>query len=229
MKIAVYLLFVFLLFIRQCGDLVSHISVGRVITFKDKERTGFCTGFIFAVQKDGKAPFSHWIATTNHCILPGEIAWFNISNKSYKLTPVAADPENDLAIFEFEAPIKYQALTSRPGICLDFKSGLNGKTKSMRVWSAGYENGSKIIKIKTGNLIDCDYYKLQIKGRINFGMSGAPVVNENGEVLGVITEMEVFHLAGCHDSNNRYNCIKPGSVFYATSIDNLIRLLTQEM
>lgn len=137
------------------------------------------SGTGFAVSQNG-------YIVTNYHVVEGftKIFTFTADNVGHQTEVVATDAENDLAIlkitesdFKFDSKIPYSVRKSNPNIAQRVYS--LGYPKSDIVYNEGY------ISSTTGYEGDSSSYQLELPS-VN-GMSGSPIVDELGNVIGIIS------------------------------------------
>ncbi len=137
------------------------------------------TGTAFAISRNG------YIVTNYHVIEGGsKIFVFTADNTPHSAQLVAKDPTHDLAIlrivdsgFSFGNRVPYSLRKSAPGIAQRIYS--LGYPKSDIVYSEGY------ISSITGFEGDTIHYQLELPS--GPGVSGAPVIDESGNIIGIIS------------------------------------------
>jgi len=138
------------------------------------------TGTSFALTQNG------YIVTNFH-VIDGysKIFTFTADNVGHQTEVVATDPENDLAIlkitesdFKFDAKIPYSIKKSNPSIAQRIYS--LGFPKEDIVYNEGY------ISSTTGFEGDSSHYQLELPS--SSGMSGSPIIDESGNIVGIISD-----------------------------------------
>ena len=138
------------------------------------------TGTSFALTQNG------YIVTNFH-VIDGysKIFTFTSDNVGHQTEVVATDEENDLAIlkitesdFKFDSKIPYSIKKSNPSIAQRIYS--LGFPKEDIVYNEGY------ISSTTGFQGDSSHYQLELPS--SSGMSGSPIVDESGNIVGIISD-----------------------------------------
>src|SRR5690554_105799 len=151
------------------------------IAKKDGEGQGTC----FLISSDG------YFITNFHCIENAkEITVKGIDGDfttKYGATVVASDPSNDLALIKISN--KNVKFTNPP-----FSIRSNGVAQAEKVYALGYPKAEAMgeeIKITEGIIsaksgVQGDISKFQISAAVNSGNSGGPLIDEEGNLIGII-------------------------------------------
>jgi serine protease Do len=144
---------------------------------KTQKRTGLGTGFI--ISSDG------YICTNHHVIQGVDKVTVKIENKTYDATVVGSDESTDIAL------IKIKSTTA-------LKPAYLGNSDTVKVgdWAIAIGNPFGFDKTFTVGVVsatgrhDVDYpgsslSLIQTDASINPGNSGGPLININGEVIGI--------------------------------------------
>lgn len=173
-------------------DIANQVTV-RVLT-----ESAYGSGVIVAHQ--GR---TYTVLTCQHVAVESKKGDYQIlvnDGKSYpaRLKPLQNSQKLDLALLEFDSSIEYKVA----------KLGkLNALVSGMPVYAAGFPNyylvgkdnieetrklGRKIFKFTTGNvglilqdIVLPDGYSLGYTNEVELGMSGGPVLNSKGELVGI--------------------------------------------
>src|SRR5690554_6333780 len=151
------------------------------ITKNDGKGQGTC----FLISSNG------YFITNFHCIENAkEITIKGIDGDfttRYGATVVASDPSNDLALLKISN--KNISFTNPP-----FSIRSNGVAQAEKVYAIGYPNAAVMgeeIKITEGIIsarsgVQGDISKFQISAAVNSGNSGGPLIDEEGNLIGII-------------------------------------------
>lgn len=177
-----------------------------------RKENGFSTGTGFFVSANG-----HLV--TNFHVIDGATSIVVISTaekKEYKATIIQTDPENDIAILKVEAKT----------VGIPLVSSFNG-AKGEEVLTLGYplvmlqgqEQKATFGRINALSGILDDIRFVQVDVPIQPGNSGGPLLNNRGEVIGVVTATldQIVTL--------RASGSLPQNVNYAVKIDYITRTL----
>ena len=149
------------------------------------KRSGKGQSTCFLISPDG------YLITNYHCIenstevkVKGINGDFNVTHAA---TVVAKDPSNDLALLKLTDP----ALKFPP---LPYQLRTTGVMQAERIYALGFPVAEALgneIKITEGIISSRsgpqgDVSKFQISAAVNPGNSGGPLIDENGNVIGVI-------------------------------------------
>jgi len=149
------------------------------------KRDGQGQGTCFLISSDG------YFITNFHCIENAkEITVKGIDGDfttKYGATVVASDPSNDLALIKISN--KNVKFTNPP-----FSIRSNGVAQAEKVYALGYPKAEAMgeeIKITEGIIsaksgVQGDISKFQISAAVNPGNSGGPLIDEEGNLIGVI-------------------------------------------
>lgn len=150
-----------------------------------KTNSGPKQGTCFLISSDG------YFITNFHCIENAkEITLKGIDGDfttKYGATVVASDPSNDLALIKISN--KNIKFTNPP-----FSIRSNGVAQAEKVYALGYPKAEAMgeeIKITEGIIsaksgVQGDISKFQISAAVNPGNSGGPLIDEEGNLIGVI-------------------------------------------
>lgn len=162
---------------------------GRKAPQEEEERPERSGGTGFIIESDG------WILTNNHVVEGADKVEVEVGEKdTYKARVVGKDPATDLALLKIEGDRPFP--TVKLGDAERLRVGdwvmaigdpLNfSKTVTVGVVSGkGRQAGLSRATQNFENLIQTD-------AAINFGNSGGPLVNVNGEVIGINTAISRF-------------------------------------
>ncbi|MEO5890457.1 MAG: trypsin-like peptidase domain-containing protein [Ferruginibacter sp.] len=183
----------------QVSKLISK-EVGKGVVINPKPEVDFRgTGFLI----DGKG----YLVTNAHVISKMKNIYIeNRKGDFYKAEAVFTDKQVDLAILKI-IDTSFKTVTSLPYSIKKINSDLGeqfftlGFPRNEIVYGEGY------LSAKSGNDGDSTAYQLTVSA--NPGNSGGPVINRNGEIIGVIT---------AKDS-------KADGVVYAAKSKNILNLL----
>ncbi|MFN3404792.1 MAG: S1C family serine protease [Cytophagaceae bacterium] len=155
-------------------------------SLKDLDKgIGINQGTCFLISSDG------YLITNFHCVDgKNEITVSGINGDfsiRHRATLIASDPSNDLAIIKLNNPnLKF----SNP----PFSIKTTGINQADKIYAIGFPNvmamGQEIkitegiISAKSGAMGDISKY--QVSAAINGGNSGGPLIDENGNLIGVI-------------------------------------------
>ena len=182
--------------------------------YKPKEtrkEKGFSTGTGFFVSTDG------YLITNYHVIEDSKrVLVVTLDNKEIEAQVIKVDPANDVALLKVKA-------TTKP---LPFADQTN-LSKGEEVFTLGYplimiqgqEQKATFGRINSLSGIADDIRFIQIDVPIQHGNSGSPLINMNGQVIGVITAT-LDQLTTLRASGSL-----PQSVNYALKFDYIIPLL----
>lgn len=164
-------------------DLDSPINRNSVRGFTKKGVKG--QGTCFAISPNG------YLVTNYHCIENAkEITVKGIDGDlttKYGATVVASDPSNDLAILKIgNKNVKFNTLS------FGFRS--SGVAQAEKVYALGFPAAAAMgteVKITEGIIsaksgVNGDISKFQISAAVNPGNSGGPLIDEQGNLIGVI-------------------------------------------
>ncbi len=140
------------------------------------------TGFLIDVSNNFIVTNAHVVNEARH-----EVIVENNKGEQFTAEAIYTNPEADLAILKVKdntfkklAPIPYSIRKSNAE--LGEQVFMLGFPKQEIVYGEGY------ISAKNGYQMDTTYFQLSTSA--NEGNSGSPVINKNGELLGIITSME---------------------------------------
>lgn len=144
---------------------------------RTQKRSALGTGFV--ISEDG------YICTNNHVIKEADKVTVKIGNKSYKAEIVGADARTDIALLKISSNAK-------------FKPAYFGDSDKVKIgdWAIAIGNPFGLDKTFTVGIISATGRKdvemlggsrslIQTDASINQGNSGGPLININGEVIGV--------------------------------------------
>lgn len=159
------------------------------------------TGFLI----DGKG----YLVTNYHVISPMKVIYVsNGKGETFRATLIFSDKASDLAIIKI-TDTSYKSVTNLPYSVKRANSDLGeqfftlGFPRNEIVYGEGY------VSAKSGNDGDSLAYQLTVSA--NPGNSGGPVVNKNGEIIGIITAKDT----------------KADGVVYATKSRNIFKMIDQ--
>lgn len=168
---------------KQEENIEFPINRNSIKDIAKKEGQG--QGTCFLISSDG------YLITNFHCIENAkEITIKGIDGDfttRYGATVVASDPSNDLALIKISN--KNISFTNPP-----FSIRSNGVAQAEKVYAIGYPNAAVMgeeIKITEGIIsaksgVQGDISKFQISAAVNSGNSGGPLIDEEGNLIGII-------------------------------------------
>jgi len=143
---------------------------------QDEEVINASSGSGFAVSSDG------YIITNHHVIEGCQEVIIHTKEKDIKTRIISFDPQNDLALLkgDFRPKTVFALSNSRPELLQD-------------IYVAGYPFGDAIsssIKVTKGIIssltgIGNNFSNIQIDAALQSGNSGGPIIDDNGNVIGV--------------------------------------------
>lgn len=143
---------------------------------------GASSGSGFFINEDG------YLITNAHVVDQTTAVWIHVPSLGQRIIDVSivgVSPERDLALLKVKdadlAFIKEQ-LGSVPHLELGDSDQIR---RSDEVMALGYPLGQKSLKSTTGVISGREHHYIQMSAAINPGNSGGPLVNTNGEVVGV--------------------------------------------
>jgi S1-C subfamily serine protease len=161
----------------------SVVKIDRIIEMKNKEHSeGAGSGFIFS--SDG------YLFTNSHVVHGAKkLRVVLYGGTSYEASLIGEDPSNDLAILKILAH--------------DFQPALLGDSSELKIGQLVIAIGNPLgfqhtatsgivsalgrsLRTQAGNMMDS---MIQTDAALNPGNSGGPLINSNGEVIGVNTAM----------------------------------------
>ena len=167
----------------QAESLELPIDRASLVDPKKKANAGQCTCFL--ISKEG------FLVTNAHCV-EGASKFTVLVNKngmtrSSKVELVATDPSNDLALLRF---VERDTTLGSP----QFAFRTSGVEQTERIYALGFPYAEEMgheIKITEGIISaksgpNGDISKYQISAALNPGNSGGPLIDENGNLLGVL-------------------------------------------
>ena len=182
----------------KVDQLASNINAGKT-TIPTPNPDYRATGFLI----DG----SGYLVTNAHVVNKMKTIYVeNNKGEYYRAVSVFTDPASDLAIVKINDSA-FSTITSLP-----YSIKKNNAELGESIFTLGYPRneivyGEGYLSAKSGN--DGDSMAYQISVSVNPGNSGGPVMNKNGEVIGIITSK---------------NSTADG-VVYAAKSKNIFRLL----
>lgn len=214
----------------QKKDNLPVAEIARQVTVRVLAESGSGSGVI--VARKGQ---TYTVLTCQHVLdidKSGKYTIMTADGKIYQapLKPISNPQKNDLALVQFESKIAYQVVT------LGNSNLLKNETP---VFAAGFPNyhtvnkdeiedtrewGTKAFRFTDGKvsmlLIDKSLpngYRLGYTNEVKVGMSGGPVLNEKGELVGIngrlkypIQGIEVFTFAdGSKPSQEMFEKMEP--------------------
>jgi WD40 repeat protein len=140
-------------------------------------RADTVTGTAFFVSSEGYA------VTCAHVVKDATEVQLAIAGKTFKASIIAVDEKNDVAVLKVEA-------SGQPTIPI----GLASKVEAgARVWVLGFPLASMLgdtVKVTSGTIsgvtVQGTQRIIQIDAAVNPGNSGGPLLNDGGEVIGVV-------------------------------------------
>jgi|GEM_PF-2351665 hypothetical protein len=156
----------------QVSNSVRRLTYPAVVTIETKETLG--SGFFIS-------PVGH-VLTCDHVLADGHGVTVVTSNgERLPAAVVATEPQKDLAVLKVEA-------AHTPLLRL----GGNNTAHHERVYLFGHRQGSA--EWTDGQLITADLWVegqryMQIQGKVVPGYSGGPLLDPNGNVLGLLTQL----------------------------------------
>ena len=169
----------FITWIAQCvgaEELYAKLKLPDIPNIKDGEIIPISSGTGFFISNDGT------MITNNHVIEGCSQIVSIYENREIKSSLINTDVKNDLAIIKSNIkPQKFYSISKKDADLLE------------NVIIAGYPLGKKIsseIKATSGTVTalagyDNNYAEFQTDAALNSGNSGGPIINNNGEVVGV--------------------------------------------
>ena len=135
------------------------------------------TGTAFAITADG------YLLTCNHLVENSDSVMITLNGKVYEASVLNTDNNLDIALLQIQATgLQYLSLTNSNKVQLGEEVRAMGFPLSNAIGTnikvtRGSISGMNIIRTKK---------TFQIDAPINPGNSGGPLVNENGEVIGIV-------------------------------------------
>lgn len=170
---------------KRSMDISENEFVGKTIEGLPAPRGGKGQGTCFAISPNG------YLVTNYHCIENAkDITVKGIDGDlttKYGATVVASDPSNDLAILKISNKnVKFNAPN------FGFRS--SGVAQAEKVYALGFPSAAAMgteVKITEGIIsaksgVGGDISKFQISAAVNPGNSGGPLIDEQGNLIGVI-------------------------------------------
>ncbi len=150
----------------------NKVKDNIVIITGDK---GSGTGFI--VDMDG----SKWLMTNEHVVRgQGRIRARTLSGR--KILPTnTVDIASNRDLIRYKIDWKFKALKIRPDL----------PSMNEDIWVFGNSDGSGVVTSIGGDVIGLAGDKIEVSAKFVAGNSGSPVVDNNGEVVGVATFAEI--------------------------------------
>lgn len=136
---------------------------------------GSGTGFI--VEMDG----AKWLMTNEHVVRgQGKIRARTLSGQ--KIIPTnTVDLATNRDLIRYKLDGKFKALKMRPSL----------PSMNEDVWVFGNSDGSGVVTSIGGDVLGLGEDKIEVSAKFVAGNSGSPVVDNNGEVVGVATFAEI--------------------------------------
>jgi S1-C subfamily serine protease len=153
--------------------------------FSDSDNKGKGQGTCFLISAEG------YFVTNNHCIEGAkEINVRGLNNDftvKYEVKVVGTDPSNDLALLKLVS----KEIKLTPPV---FGIRSIGVSQAEKIYAMGYPKAwamGEEIKVTDGIIssrsgVNNDISKFQISAAVNAGNSGGPLIDESGNVIGVI-------------------------------------------
>lgn len=140
-------------------------------------RADTVTGTAFLVSRDGYA------VTCAHVVKDATEVRLAIAGKELRASVIAADEKNDVAVLKVEA-------SGQPTIPIGLASEVEA---GAHVWVLGYPLASVLgdtVKVTSGTIsgvtVQGTQRIIQIDAAVNPGNSGGPLLNDRGEVIGIV-------------------------------------------
>ena len=166
----------------------GNASLQSVVRISGPKGNGVASGTGFVVQSKGNSAY----IVTNHHVLDGmtelsvlyqmENLGSLVRRETTSVKVLTDDPLNDLALLQIEA--------ERPLKALSLRQTMSGLTAPMKITLIGHPKGLEYSAI-SGELSNLDRQLngvryLQLNANVEHGMSGGPVLDDNGAVIGVV-------------------------------------------
>jgi len=195
-------------------EAMSYIEKDLRSIYKPKEtrqEKGFNTGTGFFVSTNGH------LVTNYHVIEDStEVIIVTFDKREHVAKVIKADPVNDVVLLKVETTTKPLSFSEQPN-----------PSKGEEVFTLGYplimiqgqEQKATFGRINSLSGMSDDIRFMQIDAPVQHGNSGSPLMNMNGQVIGVITatlnQIEILKVSGS----------LPQNVNYALKFDYVIPLL----
>jgi len=214
MKLFYTLLFILIFSVSvfaQSNKLVE-IASNAVVTIIAEGNTKKDIGSGFVVNQDG------YILTNNHVVGTDNNIKVNLEGKEFKAQVIDADKKLDLALLKIDA-------TNIPVVRIGDSSKVE---KTEEVFAIGSPLGLNqtvtkgIVGNKERKFKDINYIQLDLV--LNPGNSGGPLVNDNGEVIGINTfiEKETTDYGFALPINAAFDMLRANNVSVVAGVDNPI-------
>ncbi|MCA9174051.1 MAG: trypsin-like peptidase domain-containing protein [Planctomycetales bacterium] len=171
---------------------------------------GTATGTAFVVHSDGI------LVTCAHVVDSASTVHVTVGNERYPADVIGFDDEHDLAVLRVQA-------TGMPSLPLADSEQVQ-LAEAIRV--IGYPISDILgtsVKVTQGSIagvVDQEVKLLQVDATVNPGNSGGPMLNDRGEVLGVVTSglfgSDLAEVGFCMPANDVRNLLKKTGVPFKT-------------
>lgn len=185
----------------RCPPSVFEKVKDKIVIITGDKGSG--TGFI--IEMDG----SKWLMTNEHVVRSqGKIRARTLSG--LKIIPTnTVDLASNRDLIRYKIDDKFTALKKRPSM----------PSMNEAVWVFGNSDGSGVITSIGGEVLGLGEDKIEVSAEFVAGNSGSPVVDKNGEVIGVATFAEL--------KRDYYNWVKAGTRFngvrrFAEALDGIV-------
>lgn len=162
----------------------SHISAVDILRPYAQPAQGSAAGSGFFISKEG------YLITNAHVVDQAHAMWIQIPSLGKEILDVeliGVSPERDLALLQV-TPAARQKIEAVLGEIPYLSFGdSNTVYRSDEVMALGYPLGQQSLKSTTGVISGREQHMIQTSAAINPGNSGGPLVNMQGEVIGINT------------------------------------------